>query len=276
MEHSSVLGAASEHEAAGGTVTIVPVGRDGRVDTGRYAAALQADTALATLQTGNHETGVVQPVDEVARACATAGVPLLCDAAQSVGRVPLDATADAAALAVSARKWGGPPGVGVLVVRKGTRFRPPLPPDERNLPAILGAAASLLARRGEMAAEAARLSSYVDRIRAEVPRLVPDVEVVGDPVHRLPHIVTFSCLYVDGEALLLELDRAGFGVSSGSSCTTDALRPSHVLEAMGVLSHGNVRVSLHGGVTEADIDRFLVAVHEVVTRLRRTSGVQHL
>jgi len=109
-----------------------------------------------------------------------------------------------------------------------------------------------------------------------VPRTVPDVEVVGDPVNRLPHLVTFSCLYVDGEALLLDLDRAGFAVSSGSSCTADTIRPSHVLEAMGVLSHGNVRVSLHAGVTEDDVDRFLGVLPEIVGRLRQVAGVEGL
>ena len=102
---------------------------------------------------------------------------------------------------------------------------------------------------------------------------VPDVEVVGDPVDRLPHLVTFSCLYVDGEALLHALDRCGHAVSSGSSCTASTLRPSHVLEAMGVLSHGNVRVSLHRDTTEADVDRFLADLPQVVADLRAEAGV---
>ena len=97
---------------------------------------------------------------------------------------------------------------------------------------------------------------------------MPDVEVVGDPVNRLPHLVTFSCLYVDGEALLHELDRRGFAVSSGSSCTSSTLRPSHVLAAMGVLTHGNVRVSLHRETTEEQVERFLAALPEVVATLR--------
>jgi cysteine desulfurase len=124
--------------------------------------------------------------------------------------------------------------------------------------------------------EAARLSAMVDRIRATVPALVPDVEVVGDPAHRLPHLVTFSCLYVDGEALVTELDRLGFAVNSGSSCTSSTLRPSHVLEAMGVLSHGNVRVSLPVGTTDADVDGFLSVVPEVVRRLRAVAGAEGL
>jgi cysteine desulfurase len=107
-----------------------------------------------------------------------------------------------------------------------------------------------------------------------VPRLVPDVEVIGDPVARAPHIVTFSCLYVEGEALLTELDKAGFAVSSGSSCTASTLRPSHVLEAMGVLTHGNVRVSLPRGTSATDVDRFLSVLPEMVRRIREDAGVK--
>ena len=102
---------------------------------------------------------------------------------------------------------------------------------------------------------------------------VPDVEIVGDPVDRLPHIVTFSCLYVDGEALLHALDRHGFAVSSGSACTADTLRPSHVLAAMGVLTHGNVRVSLHRGTTTEDVDRFLAVLPATVAGIRAEAGV---
>lgn len=284
VEHSSVLRAATEHAATGGTVTEVGVDRVGRVATDGYAEALRSgDVGLAALQSANHEVGTVQPVAEVAAVCAGAGVPLYVDAAQSVGRLPVP---DGwSLLSASAHKWGGPPGVGVLVVRKGTRWRPPGAADEReggrgtgfpNVPAIVAAAASLRAVRAEAATEAVRLTALVDRIRTEVARTVPDVEVVGDPIGRLPHLVTFSCLYVDGEALLAELDRHGFAVSSGSACTAATVRPSHVLAAMGVLTHGNVRVSLHRQTTGAEIDRFLAVLPEAVARLRRTTGVSGL
>ncbi|GAA3237409.1 hypothetical protein GCM10020256_56820 [Streptomyces thermocoprophilus] len=133
-------------------------------------------------------------------------------------------------------------------------------PGFENIPAIVAAAASLRAVRAEADREAARLRELTERIRAGVPRLVPDVEVVGDPERRLPGVVTFSCLYVDGEALLHELDREGFSVSSGSSCTSSTLTPSHVLKAMGVLSEGNVRVSLPPGTAEEDVERFLAVL----------------
>ena len=118
----------------------------------------------------------------------------------------------------------------------------------------------------------ARQFALVDRIRASVAT-IPDVEVVGDPVDRLPHLVTFSCLYVDGEALVTELDRRGYGVASGSACTASTLTPSRVLEAMGVLTHGNVRVSLTRDATAADVDAFLDALPGVVAEIRRDAGV---
>ncbi|MGW3291439.1 aminotransferase class V-fold PLP-dependent enzyme [Streptomyces sp. NPDC001002] len=279
VEHSSVLHSADVHEADGGTVARIAVDRTGAVTAEAYEQALRQDTALACLQSANHEVGTVQPVAGVAEVCRAAGVPLLVDAAQSLGWGPVEG--DWSLLAASAHKWGGPAGVGLLVVRKGVRFAPQGPVDEResgraagfeNLPAIVAAAASLRAVRAEAAQEAVRLRELTDRIRARVPRLVPDVEVVGDPERRLPGIVTFSCLYVDGETLLHELDRAGFSVSSGSSCTSSTLTPSHVLKAMGVLSEGNVRVSLPLGTPEADVERFLEVLPGAVAAVREKLG----
>ncbi|MFI9624342.1 cysteine desulfurase/sulfurtransferase TusA family protein [Streptomyces sp. NPDC052042] len=279
VEHSSVLHAASAHAAEGGEVTEVAVDRSGAVSAPEFGRALRADTALACLQSANHEVGTEQPVAEVAEACRAAGVPLLVDAAQSLGWGPVPE--GWSLLTASAHKWGGPSGVGLLAVRKGTRFAARGPADEReagrsagfeNLPAVVAAAASLRAVRAEAAQEAARLRALVDRIRARLPELVPDVEVVGDPVRRLPHLVTFSCLYVDGETLLHELDRAEFSVSSGSSCTSSTLTPSHVLKAMGVLSEGNVRVSLPRGTTEEEVDRFLEVLPRTVAAVRERLG----
>lgn len=284
IEHSAVLHAAERHTAGGGHAVPVPVDRLGRLDLDAWTATVsRPGVALAALISASHEVGTVQPVAEAADACAAAGVPLYVDAAQSVGRVPIPP--GWSILSASAHKWGGPPGVGVLVVRKGTRWESPYPADEReagrapgapNLPAIVAAAAALRAVAAEATAEATRLTALVDRIRTVVAATVPDVEVVGDPVHRLPHLVTFSCLYVDGEALLHALDRRGFAVSSGSSCTSSTLRPSHVLEAMGVLSHGNVRISLHRDTTEEEVERFLAELPKVVADLRAEAGVAGL
>ena len=276
IEHSAVL-----HAAAKGQAVEVGVDQLGRLDLEAWDTAVNNEgVALASLISASHEVGTVQPVAAAADSCAEAGVPLYVDAAQSIGRHPVPP--GWSMLSASAHKWGGPPGVGVLVVRKGVRWISPYPQDDLyrpgatgalDLPAVVAAAASLRAVLAEAQAEAVRLSALVDRIRERVAATVPDVEVVGDPADRLPHLVTFSCLYVDGEALLHALDREGFAVSSGSSCTASTLRPSHVLEAMGVLSHGNVRVSLHRGTTEEEVDRFLAVLPGIVEKIRREAGM---
>jgi cysteine desulfurase len=285
VEHSAVLHAAGRAATDGVRAVSVPVDRFGRVDPAEYLVRAAAPgVALAALMSANHEVGTIQPVSEVAAGCREAGVPLVVDAAQTVGRSPMPDSWSI--LTASAHKWGGPPGVGVLAVRTGTRWTSPVPagegesgrvPGAVGLPMVVAAAASLRAVAGEAAAEDRRLRPLVERIRRTVHATVPDVEVMGDPddtpTSRLPHLVTFSCLYVDGEALLHALDRRGFAVSSGSSCTSSTLTPSHVLAAMGVLSHGNVRVSLHRDTTDAEVDRFLAVLPEVVAQLRATEGV---
>ena len=182
----------------------------------------------------------------------------------------------------SAHKWGGPAGVGVLLVRKGTRWRNPYPGDDRidertsgfeDVPGALAAAAALQAVVAERDEVGPRQHALVDRIRTCVARDIPDVEVVGDPADRLPHLVTFSCLYVDGEVLVHELDRRGFSVASGSACTASTLAPSHVLEAMGVLTHGNLRVSLTRDTTSEEVDAFLAVLPGVVADIRREAGL---
>lgn len=238
-------------------------------------SAGSAAASFVAVQSANHEVGTRQPIDAVARSCADHAVPLLMDASVSLGREPVP---DGwSVLAGSARKWGGPAGVGLLAVRKGTRFAADWPQDERergwapgpvNIPAILAAATVLRARNAE-----ARETGLVQRemtamLRQRIPQLVPEVEVVGDPEDRVPHILTFSCLYASGEALLLELDRAGFSVSSGSSCTASTLTPSHVLEAMDVLSQGNVRVSLPWTVARDQVERFLEVLPAAVRAAR--------
>ncbi|MET0422602.1 MAG: aminotransferase class V-fold PLP-dependent enzyme, partial [Actinoplanes sp.] len=217
IEHSAVL-----HAAGRGKAAEVGVDRLGRLDLDAWESAVTAPgVGLAALISASHEVGTLQPVAAAAGYCAEAGVPLFVDAAQSVGRVPVPA--GWSLLSASAHKWGGPPGVGVLVTRKGVRWISPYPQDDLyrpglpgalDLPAVVAAAASLRAVLADAETEARRLSALVDRIRERVAATVPDVEVVGDPVDRLPNLVTFSCLYVDGEALLHALDRAGFAVSS--------------------------------------------------------------
>lgn len=272
VEHSSVVHAAQWHEARGGRVVVLPVDAEGRC-----TAPPGPDAAVLALQAANHEVGTLQPVDRLADA---AEAPVFMDACAAAGHVPLPVGWSAAA--VSAHKWGGPAGVGALIVRKGARWRNPFPGDDRiderstgfeNVPGALAAAAALQAVVAEQEATARAQHDLVTHVRHRVAATVPDVEVVGDPDERLPHLVTFSCLYVDGEALVTELDRRGFGIASGSACTASTLAPSHVLEAMGVLTHGNVRLSLARDTSRAEVDAFLDVLPDVVREIRAGTGL---
>ena len=276
VEHSAVRHALAWAQAETREVGVDAVGR---VDPAsmRAAAAAGPPAVVAAVQAANHEVGTVQPVAEVVEAV---GLPVFMDACAAAGRLPLPEGWTAAA--ASAHKWGGPPGIGVLLVRKGARWRQPFPGDDRvdervagfeNVPGALAAAAALQAVIAESTGTTARQHALIARVREQIAATVPDVEIVGDPEARLPHLVTFSCLYVDGEALVTELDRHGLGVASGSACAASTLTPSHVLTAMGALTHGNVRLSLTRETTTADVERFLAVLPGVVTELRARVGM---
>jgi len=269
VEHASVMHAGRWHEQRGGSFATIAVDASGRV-----LADGDDEASVLAVQAANHEVGTVQPVAELAERA-----PLFMDACASAGRLPLPQGWSAAA--ASAHKWGGPAGVGVLLVRKGARWRNPFPGDDRvderstgmeDVPGALAAAAALQAVVAERDEVNARQFALIDRLRAGVAA-IPDTEVVGDPVDRLPHLVTFSFLYVDGESIVGELDRRGFAVASGSACTASTLEPSHVLTAMGALTHGNLRVSLARETTEAYIDRLLAVLPDVVARIRQDAGL---
>ncbi|WP_406056853.1 cysteine desulfurase family protein [Kribbella sp. NBC_00889] len=273
VEHSAVL------HTAGDAGVEVGVDMVGRVDLDAFRDAVRAPgVAVAALQSANHEVGTRQPIEAAAEACGD--VPLFVDAAASIGH---DAVPTGwSVLTASAHKWGGPAGVGLLAVRKGTRIVPAWPMDERedglspgfpDIPNTLAAAAALQARLAEAADLNKNHRAWIDELRQRVAAEIPDVEVVGDPEDRLPHVLTFSCLYVDGEALVTALDAEGFSVSSGSACTSSTLRPSHVLAAMGVLTHGNVRVSLARTTTYHEIDRFCTVLPGIVRRIRAEVGM---
>lgn len=280
VEHSSVLHALRWSEAP---TTEIPVTATGRVTPEALLEALRAaeePVAAVAVQSANHEVGTVQDLTTLAGVLQDelGEAPLFVDACASLGHSPLpDAWQVAAA---SAHKWGGPAGVGLLLVRKGARWRPPFPLDDRadaravgfeNVPAALAAAAALRASALDVE-RMSRQHRLVARVREAVQH-VPDVDVVGDPDDRLPHVLTFSCLYLDGESLVTELDRRGFGIASGSACTSSTLAPSHVLAAMGALTHGNVRISLHPDSDDATVDAFLRALPEVVQDLRSRIGL---
>ncbi|HEY0239102.1 MAG TPA: aminotransferase class V-fold PLP-dependent enzyme [Friedmanniella sp.] len=279
VEHSAVLAAA----AAYGDHVAVGVDHLGRIDLAAWTAAVGGPgVALAGLQVANHEVGTLQPYAAAAEACRAAGVPLVLDATTALGRVDTTALGGWSVLLGWAGAYGGPASVGLMVVRRGTRWRAPFPPDDDqegrwpgtvDVPAVWAAAAALDAASATLDEVGPRQRAMVARLRQELAARVPDVDVVGDPDARVPHLLTFSALYVDGETLTLELDRAGFAVASGSACSASSEHPSHVLAAMGALTHGNVRLGLTRTTSEAEVEAFLDVLPAVVGEIRGRIGV---
>ncbi|WP_449385096.1 cysteine desulfurase family protein [Cellulomonas soli] len=283
VERAALLHAADfVAEPDGGSRRTIAVDRLGRVDADEFVSALTAPrVALAALQHANGEVGTRQPLAAVHAAARAAGVPLLVDAGASLGHVAVEDHWDV--LVADAGDWGGPAPLGVLATRPGVRRSPDGPQDEDrwfpggvSVPAALAAAVALQDAVHRRAETDARRRGLVDLVRARVAAEVPDTEVVGDPDDRLPHVVTFSCLYVDGEALVGALDAQGFAVGSGSACTSSSLEPSHVLAAMGVLTHGNVRLALPHDVPAEDVEAFLQALPGAVRDVRAMLGVEGL
>lgn len=250
---------------------LLPVDDRGRVLVGAARDGLAAGSPLLCLQVANGEVGTRQPITAVAGLAQAAGTLLLADATACVARTPIPP--GWSMLMAAGRDWGGPPGMAVLVVRRSTRLALP-PGSERgwlggfpDIPSAAGAAAALEALLPVWEQEAANSRAMIDRIREQVTA-IPDVACVGDPADRLPHVVTFSVLYANGEALVSELDRRGFAVASGSACVAEHERPSHVLAAMGAYTGGNVRVSLPWGCNEQTVQDFLTQLPLAIAAVR--------
>jgi cysteine desulfurase len=278
VEHSAVRLAAERT----GEVTVVGVDAQGRVDPDDVVAAIRPDTSVVHVQAGNHEVGTRQPVADVVAACADREVLVHVDACQANGHDPLDFGALGADLvSLSAHKFGGPPGVGALLVRRGLRLDPLLVGGDQerarragmeNAPAVAGFAAACDALAGgALDREAAEARRLTDRVLAAAGEL-EGVPIYGDGVDRLPHLVCLGIEGVEPQAVLLGLDAAGVAVHSGSACSSEALEPSPVLEAMGVDAHRSLRVSVGWSTTDADVDALLDALPRVVGDLRALAG----
>jgi cysteine desulfurase len=278
VDHSAVLAAA----ASAGTHQAVEVDHEGHVDLEQWAAAVgSSGTAAACIQVANHEVGTLQPYVEAGGICQRLEVPLVLDATSALGRIDLSAAAGWSVLTGWAGAFGGPASVGILVIKKNARWRAPYPTDDYqggrwpgmpDVPAIYAAAVALDRWLRDGPTVVKRQYDLVDQLRAGIVAQVPDVDVAGDPLRRVPHLLTFSALYVDGETLTLELDKAGFSVASGSACSASSEHPSHVLAAMGTLTHGNVRVGLTWTTAAAEISQFLSELPPIVARIRATVG----
>jgi cysteine desulfurase len=252
IEHRALLAALVQLEPLGAQVVRVAPGADGRVSAERLQEALGPDTALCSLMWANNETGVLQPARELARACRERGIPFHTDAVQAAGKVPLSfREVDADLLSLSAHKFGGPAGVGALVVRGGLPLQPLTPGHQEggrrggtpNLAFIEALALALELAQAEQPARAAQVSRLRDHFEQQVLTQLPGVRVNGAGAPRVPNTSNLLFEGADGEALLIALDLDGISVSAGAACASGSLTASHVLRAQG-LSDAQARASL--------------------------------
>jgi cysteine desulfurase len=288
VEHSAVRDASARL----GTLVEIDVDRLGRITAAAVGEALRRSTsvhgrtaALVHCQAANHEVGTLQDVVDVVADCRGAGIPVHVDAVAAAGRVPLDlGSLDADLVSISSHKLGGPAGVGALVVRRGLRIDPLLVGGEQErgrragledvLGAVgFGAAAGALSGPGRIDAEAAAAGAATRRL-LEAAIAVDGVVPYGDVVHRVPHILCLGVAGVEAEPVLLGLDQAGVAVHSGSSCSSESLEPSPVLEAMGVDGERSLRLSVGWSTTDIDVDAFAGAFGDVVGGLRGLRGLR--
>jgi cysteine desulfurase len=278
VEHKAVLLAAKAAHRQGAPLVLLAVDEDGRVDTGTLDEVLVLRPAVVSVMWGNNEVGTVQPVAALAERCRAAGVPFHTDAVQAFGKVRVrvdDIACDL--LALSAHKFGGPRGIGVLYVREGTAIEPllwgggqehALRPGTQNVAAAVGLAVAAELAAAEQAAEAVRLAGLRDTLEGVLRERVTGLVVNGGG-ERLPHILNVSIAGAAQDALLVALDLEGVAVSVASACQSGASEPSHVLAAMGrVLAEGaSIRISLGHTTTAAEVDRAATVIADVAGRV---------
>ena len=283
FEHHAVLHTLKKLEKEGFEVELLPVGPTGTVTAQQVKDAIRADTCLVTVMYANNEIGSILPIAEIGRVCREAGVLFHTDAVQAAGHIPIDVKAQHIdMLSLSAHKFHGPKGIGLLYARQGVPLTSLIEggAQERgkragteNIPAIMGMAAALEEACAHIDENARKVSALRDRLIAGLSK-IPHSALNGDPVNRLPGNVSFCFEGIEGESLLLLLDAKGICASSGSACTSGSLDPSHVLLAIGrphEVAHGSLRLSLCEWNTSEDVDRILEAVPEVVAYLRDMS-----
>jgi cysteine desulfurase len=286
VEHPAVLETCREAERRGCELSILPVDRNGLVEMDTYIRALREDTLLVSIIHANNETGVILPIEEMARLAKETDERIIfhTDATQSIGKLAVDLKAmdNIDLLSFSGHKLHAPKGVGALFVRRGTRVRPFLVGGHQengrragteNVAFIVGLAKACELAREHMQDEH-RLSDLRDRLQRAIAESVPAVEINGAGAPRLPNTLNIACHGVEGEAILYELDEYGICASSGSACTSGSLDSSHVLKAMGVpfsAIHGSVRFSLSRFNTEQEIDYVAEVFPDMIARLRKMS-----
>lgn len=283
VEHPAILASCEQLEKEGYTIHTLGVDGSGRLDLQQYASLLSDEVAIVSVMWANNETGTLFPVEEMARLAKQHGVMFHSDAVQAVGKLPM-ALCDSAIdmLSLSGHKLNAPKGIGVLYLRRGVRFRPLLRGGHQergrragteNVPAIvaLGVAAELAQQR---LGEAARIASLRDRLERGLLAAVPNSFVTGDADNRLANTCNIAFEYIEGEAILMLLNKVGIAASTGSACSSGSLEPSHVMRAMGIpytAAHGTVRFSLSHLTTEQEVARVIEALPPIIARLRKLS-----
>jgi cysteine desulfurase len=284
VEHHAVLHTMKAVAKKGGEVTFLPVDRAGRVDPADLSRLLEArgsETLLVSVMHANNETGVVQPIAELAAMARRAGAYFHTDAVQSAGKLPLDVEAlGIDLLSLSGHKLYGPKGTGALYVRRGVKFRRAFHgggqergrrPGTENLPGLVGLGRAAELALKEHAAYASRVGSLRDRLESEVLARIPGTRVNGADAFRTPNTVNFSFDQVEGETLVMALDLKGYAVSTGAACSSGSVEPSHVLIAMHLPPNevqGSIRVSLGITTTEEEVAEFIEALAEAVAAVR--------
>lgn len=294
-QKNHIITSSIEHHAIGHTVdqlvdyfgfeaTYLPVDRYGRIDPGDVEKAIRPDTALISIMYANNEVGTIEPIAEIGALARDRKIPFHTDAVQAGGTLSLNVSElNVDLMSLSAHKFYGPKGVGVLYARRGV----PLLPMQtggghehnrragtENVAYIVGLATALRLAYGEAEETNARLAKLRDRLVAGVLERIPRSQLSGHPTLRLPNSASFLFEYIEGESILLHLDMAGVAASSGSACTSGSLEPSHVLRAMGFpheVAHGSLRLTLGRENTEADVEVVLDLLPGIVDKLRQMS-----
>jgi cysteine desulfurase len=284
VEHPAVLSVCRQMESHGYEVVEVGVDSKGRLDFDELEEQVDDDTAIVTIMYANNETGVIFPVERIAELCQERGVIFHTDAVQAVGKIPINLSRSSIdLLSLSGHKLHAPKGIGVLFVRKGTRLTPFMLGGHQeggrragteNVPGIIGLGKAAELAMQNFDEENNKVKYLRDKLESSILQSCPDSRLNGDPDNRLVNTSNISFEYVEGEAILLLLDKYGICASSGSACTSGSLEPSHVLRAMGVpftAAHGSIRFSLSRYNTEEEVDFTVEKMPEIINRLRELS-----